>query len=115
MPGRNGNGKMVSKGVGQPKRRLPSGRAGAVAPASRQRHQPKAVQPIRDGETYPLEIIPEVLGISVEAIRNARQQGLQVVPLGTKLYVAGEELRRFLHGSGSFAARSGDRVAKVKS
>jgi hypothetical protein len=100
---------------------MPAGKAGVQTAGaravkdSRRRHQPKATQPIRDGETYPLEIIPELLGISTEAIRNARKNGLRVGRCGTKVYVSGEELRRFLHGCNDTAAQSGDCSAKSKS
>ncbi|MCY2963523.1 MAG: hypothetical protein NT069_07720 [Planctomycetota bacterium] len=69
--------------------------------APKTRLQPRAVQPIRDGETYPLEIIEELLGISRSAICKAERKGLAIDPLGTKKYVSGEALRAYIHRNGS--------------
>ena len=64
------------------------------------RKQPKAVQPIRRDEMYPFELIPSLLGISIEAIRDAQDAGMKTGRFGVKKYVDGAELIRYINALG---------------
>ena len=56
--------------------------------------------PIRDDETYPLELFKELTGLGQSALRSARRRGLQVKYDGGRGFVEGAEYRRYLRECG---------------
>jgi len=58
------------------------------------RLKPKA--PIREDETYPLALVPELFGLSRFTLRDMQRRGLRCAKVGAHKFVSGKELRRYI-------------------
>lgn len=54
------------------------------------------MQPIDDGQTYPLQSFMQATGWGRHALRHARQQGLRVVKVSGRCFVRGKDFSDFL-------------------
>lgn len=58
------------------------------------------MEPIDPNKTYPFELIPGLLGISIEAIRDAEDAGMKCPKFGCKKYVRGKVLADWIDANG---------------
>ncbi len=63
------------------------------------RHQPKPQQPINGDEAYPTDILEDRLGIGPATFRRMKRAGLRVAKIGSRHFVTGKELIRFITAS----------------
>lgn len=54
------------------------------------------LQPIADGNTYPLSAFMAATGWGRHALKHARQQGLRVVKVSGRCFVRGRDFSEFL-------------------
>lgn len=54
------------------------------------------LQPIVDGNTYPLSAFMQATGWGRHALKHARQQGLRVVKVSGRCFIRGRDFSEFL-------------------